>query len=138
MSGEMVYGSTMHTPELLAGGVYKFHCYAITSMGTHPCAYVQIPESSPLYKAKVDLLEDLINCHGGVTYTGDLADGLPGLEPGGFWIGWDYAHYGDFLGGLPDGCGGKKWDTEEMVAECRAVIDQLAAWKYLQRPSPNG
>ena len=126
MNKEMVYKSTIQAPELLAAGAYKHYLYAVTSMGSHPCAYVQIPEGHPLYKAELDALEDAIVCHGGVTYTGDRAEGVRDLPPDGFWIGWDYAHYGDHLG-YYHGLGGLQWTTEEIVAECKAVIDQLAA-----------
>ena len=126
MNKEMVYKNSLHAPELLAAGAYKHFLYAVTSMGSHPCAYVQIPESHPLYMAETDVIETSVVCHGGITYTGDRAVGLNDQIPDGFWIGWDYAHYGDYLG-FAIGFSGRRWTTEEIEAECKAVIDQLDA-----------
>lgn len=126
MSKEMIYRRERHEPDLLASGMYQFFRYAVISLGTHPCAYVQIPQGHPLYKAKTEEIEDAVSCHGGITYTGDRGQNVPGLDAGGFWIGWDYAHYGDRLGFAPD-LSGHAWTTEELLDECRSVIDQLDA-----------
>lgn len=100
-----------------AGGRTEKTLHTFKSLGTHPVAYVQIP-SKP-----IDTRE--ISCHGGVTYSeGDL--NIDGFEVKGFWIGWDYAHWGDCFGCLR----GKKWTTEEIVEECKNVIDQLIEMGY--------
>ena len=40
-----------------------------------------------------------------------------------YWIGWDYAHLGDYCGWLNvfDSTG-KKWTTEEILQEVKEVI----------------
>ena len=52
------------------------------------------------------------------------------VDKQGWFIGWDYAHYEDFDGyGMmyPSELqsGGKHWTTEEIVDECKNVIDQI-------------
>ena len=52
------------------------------------------------------------------------------IDKKGWFIGWDYAHFGDYID-----CGDaalnnmfpndKKWTTEEIVEECKNVIDQI-------------
>ena len=48
----------------------------------------------------------------------------------GWFVGWDYAHYGDYIGfeeKLPFNLrtGGKKWTTEEIFAEVKDACYQL-------------
>ena len=49
-----------------------------------------------------------------------------GADDGKYVIGWDYAHYGDYL---PDASGAygahKKWNTTEIVNEVTEVCKQL-------------
>lgn len=52
------------------------------------------------------------------------------VDKKGWFIGWDYAHHCDFAGyelALPTSLSshGKKWTTQEIVNECKEVIDQL-------------
>ena len=69
---------------------------------------------------------NLIECHGGLTYA---SEHLRTVDKEGWFIGWDYAHAGDFTGydikypsiGYP----GRMWTTQEIVDECKEVIDQL-------------
>lgn len=107
---EMVYKSEhLENPEILATGAYKGHYYAVISYGTHPCCYVEIPDN-------ID--ENDISCHGGVTFEGSIGFGEGDYD----CVGWDYAHLGDYTGWDPRG---KKYSTEEMVDECKSVIDQF-------------
>ncbi len=104
--------------EMLAIDEHKKHIFAVKSLGTHPTAYVLIP-SKPINTRDV-------NCHGGITFAGSAALRIDGVELKGFWIGWDYARWGDCFG-----CSrGKKWTTEEIVEECKKVIDQLIEMGY--------
>ena len=105
--------------------------------GTHPCAYVQVA-----YPERIGLLEDgddhvlesvdsYLDVHGGVTFIGSLEKyGLAGT-----WIGWDYAHYGDYVhmegnfhtgGGVTEDAG-HAWTLEEIEKEVKEVINQY--WK---------
>ena len=90
----MIYNSRIYnyggvSKTVLDGG-YKHYCFKIRSVrGSHPCCYIQIPKDHPWFK-KTECEVDL-DVHGGLTYSGDLN------EEGTWWIGWDYAHPGDFL-----------------------------------------
>ena len=63
---EMIY-KDMSTPEILDEGHYKQYHYAIVSLGSHPCAYVELPENHQFYEKFYDDIP--IECHGGLTYS---------------------------------------------------------------------
>ena len=89
--------------------------------GSHPCAYVQFPGIEEL-ESYDDLYMTVDDPHGGFTYLGDLEqNGLTGI-----WIGWDYAHYGDYTYSSfsypVDDYGEKKYTTEEVVEEAREIL----------------
>ena len=104
--------------EILDEGFYNGFHYIIKSYGTHPCAYVQIPEAHRYYGMFYDDME--IYCHGGLTY------GRFGLD-GTYWIGWDYARYLDYVGHHYTSFEShdKKWTTEEIYEDVKYVINQL-------------
>lgn len=98
--------------------------------GTHPCAYIQVdhPELIGLEegdKYSIESVDSHIDVHGGVTFIGSLEKyGLAGT-----WIGWDYAHLGDYVHklGLYHGGGvtedaGHAWTVEEIEEEVKNVI----------------
>lgn len=131
---EMVYQNKWLTLDqiiILAEGSYKGYEYFVVSYGIHPCAYIALREGQPFYKA--GSYEDVdVNCHGGCTFA---EWGYKHLFNETYKIiGWDYGHYNDFSGlyenaeGLKDN---KKWTTEEMVQECKDVIDHLY---FLEHP----
>ena len=125
---EMVY-SKMRNVEILDRGIYKNYDYVILSLGTHPCAYVRIPEHHPYYSEDYNNCD--IDCHWGLTYGSPYLRTGNGTQESGWWIGWDYAHYGDFTGAdmmFPPELqfGGKQWTTEEIIDECLNVINQMA------------
>lgn len=116
--------------DMLDEGVYNDFHYAIVSYGTHPCAYVEIPEGHGLYDISDE--DELVNidCHGGITYvskTGLIRPSNKNYRDG-CWIGWDYAHCMDYY------CSpynfeffneGKKWTTKEIFEDVKNVIEQL-------------
>lgn len=116
---EMIYQKNRIPAVQLADGVYRGVPFYVLSLGTHPCAYVDI---APLGLHAIDECD--IDCHGGITYHHDH---LATVEHEGNFLGWDYAHCMDYSGDLPflDLCGSKRWTTAEMVAECKNVIDQI-------------
>jgi len=123
---------TERTKQVLCRGEYKGFNFVIVSYGTHPCAYVEIPKSHPLYETDYDCID--IDCHGGLTFDGDLLFVDDSLK--GWYIGWDYAHPGDYVGymlgvyedlGTP--CADKKWKTEEIYEEVKKVIEQISNYK---------
>lgn len=115
---EMTYQPTRIPPMRLADGIYRGVPYYVLSLGTHPCAYVDI---APIWKDAIN--EADIECHGGITYHRKY---LATVDHKGNFVGWDYAHYTDYSGSLPFlelDC--KKWTTPEMISECKHVIDQI-------------
>lgn len=122
---EMVY-KNRSTPEILDEGYYKQYHYAIVSLGSHPCAYVELPENNQYYGKDYDNIP--IECHGGLTYSayGLLPTSHPEYKNG-YWVGWDYAHYMDYtFFPIPDyECSGQIWTTEQILSEVKEVINQL-------------
>ena len=119
---EMVYDGK-EKAEVLAQGTLCGVEYAILSYGTHPCAYVMIPDGSPILEKGFDTSE--IECHGGLTYSGK---GLRVVDEKKqhFWIGWDYCHYMDYRN-YPSGVefGGRRYKTAEIYENVVQVIRQL-------------
>lgn len=128
----IVYYDHRIEPIRIADGEYRGIPFYVLSLGTHPCAYVNIAQSGIMTIDPND-----ISCHGGVTYTSNR---LATVEHEGTFIGWDYAHWGDYNGylGATNGYASvddKRWTTEEIVAECENVIDQILGKKIL-KPCP--
>lgn len=123
---EMIYRKPPYT-EILDEGVYKDFHYAIVSYGSHPCAYVELPKGHKYYGEYYDDIP--INCHGGLTYSDECGIIFPednSNHRDGFWIGWDYSHGYDYnVISARIGISGKKWTTEEILEEVKAVINQL-------------
>ena len=130
---EMIYQS-MRTFEILAHGEHNGFPYWVISMGTHPCAYVDVTS------IKDKLGENpRIGCHGGVTYDDDHLRGVWDEASDGFesgtrrFIGWDYAHLNDYYehpGEMTSAFinmmeKSHKWTTEEMVEEAKWTIDGI-------------
>ena len=122
---EMVYTSErLESPMILATDTYKGLTYYVLNLGTHPCAYVDVTGTDLQYKDYNDID---IECHFGLTYSREY---LNGVNRKGWFIGWDYAHCDDYVGYKEPffetmRSKGKRWTTEEIVAECKDVIDQI-------------
>ena len=114
-----------HSFRVLAFGEVKGFVFKIISYGSHPCAYVGCPLDHPI--ATSDDFD--VDCHGGLTF-GQPGDGEL-FDEELYWIGWDYAHGGDFflyydseltpIEGLP----GRKWTVFEILDEVKHVVDVL-------------
>lgn len=119
---EMIYTNNRHFPEQLASGTFLGYNYYVLSLGTHPCAYVEIPKNNKFFGKDYDDIH--IACHGGLTYAGHQ---LATADHEGWFIGWDYAHYGDYSGCLPPFLneGSTQYTTTEMVEDCKQVIMQI-------------
>ena len=125
---EMIYSANRITPERIAEGTYKGFDYYVLNLGTHPCAYIDVTETL-LNGKEYDDID--VQCHGGLTYSRDY---LTTVDKKGWFIGWDYGHYMDFAGyelAYPSDLqsGGKHWATEEIVVECKNVINQIVGLK---------
>lgn len=119
---EMVYCKKT-AKEVLFHNTYKGYEFCILSLGTHPCAYVNIPKNSKYYKKHYGDIP--VDCHGGLTYSDDKLN-VDIKQDSCWWIGWDYAHCDDYR---PFSCisfrEGKKWTTGEIFREVKDVINQL-------------
>ena len=114
--------------ELLYTDKYKNYKYYILNLGTHPTAYIAIPKGHKLYGQDYDDIYDIcdIDVHGGLTYS---SHNLLGIDSEDWFIGWDYAHCYDYSGYYDKNDflneNTKKWTTEEIIEECKSVIDQI-------------
>ena len=121
ITGQQLYDITVKKPERVADGLYRGFRFYILTMGSHPCAYIDVGNS--------EFLAGGINCHGGITYESTELATVPEKS---YFIGWDYAHYNDFLAfndrlakefGEPYRA--HKYTLTEIVKECANVIDQI-------------
>lgn len=127
----MIY-SIKSTCEILAHDTYCGYEFCIINRGTHPCAYIRIPNDNKLYHFYSDVLENVMLCHGGITWESNRVNGLPKENKNNKkWLGWDYAHCCDYFpydfNPNDDTC--KKWTTEEIFKEIKEVIDRLEKYK---------
>lgn len=128
---EMEYSSKrLKHPLILTGGTYQGYNYYVFSFGTHPCGYVEIPKTSKYYNVHYDNIP--VSCHGGLTYSGNYLDSIATEDDGRYFIGWDYAHYNDYVGYYDMGefqslftATLLKHTSMEMVNDCCEVIEQL-------------
>lgn len=126
---EMIYQAERKIEVLDTGTCLGFF-YWILNLGTHPTAYVKIPESHKYYQKDYDDID--IQAHGGLTYARDYLYISKNQKLEGWFVGWDYAHCHDYAGyeeKLPEELrlkpSGKKWTTEEIREEVYKVCEQL-------------
>lgn len=120
---EMIYQKDRKR-EVLDTGFCFGYLYYILNLGTHPTAYIKIPKNSKYFDKYICDIE----VHGGITYTENYLyiSGSQKLE--GYFIGWDYAHAGDYAGDcedIPIFKNDKKWTTQEIYEEVKEVCYQL-------------
>ena len=92
---EMIYQAERKR-EMLDTGYCLGLLYYIMNLGTHPTAYVKIPENHKYYKKDMEKID--IYVHGGITYSNDYLYIENNQKIEGWFIGWDYIHYGDYAG----------------------------------------
>lgn len=127
--------------EVIAQGEVDNIQYYILNLGTHPTAYVKIPENNKLYRKDLYEIDDLIKgIHGGITYDEDhlnvgyIGSDNPEDRLKGKFIGWDYAHAGDYMAYYDENeydllaRTSKKWTTEELIKEAEEVARQVAQY----------
>lgn len=134
---EMIYSGNGITELLAIEWFNDGTAYAVVNThGSHPCAYIQFPgvEKIASYDdVHLDYDEaDDFWIHGGFTYLGTFENlGLPGI-----WLGWDYAHCGDWTQSYPIAEDRfsheyeKKWTTEEVVDHAKKALDYIRQGKY--------
>lgn len=121
-----IYGNTV----ILDRGMYSGYRYVIVSYGSHPCAYVEIPKRHPYYKLGYHgEVENTIDVHGGITFDGSLHFKKMPEAAKRYYIGWDYAHCGDYTYYenvksvfVEDS---KKWTVKMIQEDVKNVIEQL-------------
>lgn len=126
---QMVYGKERRV-ELLCKGNHKNYNYYVLNLGTHPTAYIEISKEDKLYGKSYDEIYKMgcdISVNGGLTYSNNE---LMEIKSENWFIGWDYAHCTDYYGWeeyMPESIRayGKKWTTEEIIEECKNVIEQI-------------
>lgn len=126
---EMVYTKERKI-EVLATGYYFGLLYYVLSLGTHPTAYVKIPKDNWLCTVK-NYYDIPVECHGGLTFRDDHLYISDNQKIEGEFIGWDYAHCGDYAPYYEDlPCMDlaektKKWTTHEILKEVKEVCSQI-------------
>lgn len=113
---QMVY-TNRHPREVLHSGEYRGYKFAITSFGSHPCAYI---ENKMGACDEDDEKVYGLGAHGDITYCGEC---LWDEEDKTSWIGWAYNLYTDYARMGVFTREGKKWTTEEIYEEVKEVID---------------
>lgn len=146
---EMEYTYQRYNPQkVLYLEIDKEEGYAICVIdrGGWPCTYIKMPEEA--YQRNVELGWDGdydfidVRVHGGVTY-GDygtlrlrrpfgngLGEKLIEISQAGagYWLGWDYAHYGDYTANFSDRPEldiEKKWTIVELINEAHDALKEL-------------
>lgn len=124
---DMIYNINKER-EILDTGRYKGFNYYIINLGTHPVAYIEIPKGHKLYGKGYEEID--LNVHGGLTYADKYLWITESSKKEGWFIGWDYAHCGDYTGyeemyPKKYRTGGKKWTTEEILEEVKEGIDEI-------------
>jgi len=124
---EMVYRKeNLDKPEILFDEEYYWFRIIGMSLGTHPVAYVGLPENHILAGFNYFDL-GIIDVYGGLTFSGK-GDGNY-LPEGYWWYGWDYAHSGDWMGYYDENDGWvgsyKKWTTRQIYEDAKDVVKQL-------------
>lgn len=121
---------------------YKGFEYMVFNYMGHYCAYVRLPDNHSYVKLlskkrwfsigegrrhyHYDYDAVPVDCHGGLTFGDKMTTKSESVQgfTNGWWIGWDYAHYGDFMSFAPN-LGGKTYQDEEIEVDCKNVIRQL-------------
>lgn len=115
---EMEYGN--RSQGILCHEKFDFGELAIINIrGSHPCAYITFPGDDFGVNGPV---------HGGFTFLGTKDNEELGDK---IWLGWDYAHSGDYtytrLFEFPNE---KKWTTKEIHDDTVAVLEAIKKGDY--------
>lgn len=119
---------------LAVGECFGVKFYVCSINGTHPTAYLRIPQDMPLYGIGYDEADELIDVHGGFTYSENHLYGVENDNKSWF-LGWDYGHHGDYAGyylGDHNFDNYREWTTEKIISECASACETLAKyWESL-------
>ena len=134
---QMEYGKDLDggSEVLYHGTIDGFECVIVNIKGSHPCAYINVPKSvlDKYEKPELDDERWFADCHGGFTYASEESPCNVSNEVG-FWLGWDYAHWGDYtcvaVNGkviIPPKPDEKLWTTAEVLEN---VVDTIHSLEY--------
>ena len=131
---EMKYQSQFKSEVLDTGFCFGL-LYYIMNLGTHPTAYIRIPKGHKLYGKTDEKIYQEVDVHGGIKYKNDSITIENNQKIDGWFIGWDYGHYGDYMGieelvPMEFRIGGKKWTTQEIYKELREACYQIQKGEY--------
>ena len=131
---EMKYQSQFKSEVLDTGFCFGL-LYYIMNLGTHPTAYIRIPKGHKLYEKNVDKIYQEVVVQGVIKYKHDSITIENNQKIDGWFIGWDYGHYGDYMGieelvPMEFRIGGKKWTTQEIYKELREACYQIQKGEY--------
>lgn len=123
---KIYYNKRLEKPKIVLKGKYNNYDYYIVSIGSHPCTYILLPKGHMLYGFD-EYDECDLKCHYGITYSRDY---LLDEDIGDNWvIGFDYAHFGDYLSyenALLEGdIFGHKYTIYELIEDVKMTIDDL-------------
>lgn len=96
--------------------------------GSYPCGYVKLPDERYLIEEEKIWIDAEI--HGGITFCGHME----GFDDE-FFIGWDYAHAGDYCWWGPGleryrYSNERRWTTDEIIDHAKLVIKALREGRY--------
>lgn len=127
---EIKYDADFNTPRkssIAAEGKYHGYRFMIIDRMSHPTAYVEVKPNHPFFN-KIDQYDQMdIDVHGRLTYADYMNDH--------FYVGWDYAHTGDYVAPFGSVDQDKKWTVDEIIEDCESVINQLIEEAYLDESS---
>lgn len=124
----MEYTARRFEPKTLATGEYRGLKFYVVSLGTHPCAYVNVAKTRFDGMSDDEMDDAGIECHGGFTYAEST---LCVTDEKGWFVGWDYAHCEDWCGYMElykdeyRETHLQRHYTFEMIRDCMDVIDQI-------------
>jgi hypothetical protein len=92
----------------------------------HRCGYVEVPEGHPLFGKSYSALDQLLDVHGGLTYSGKPPRGATPRSLG-WWFGFDCSHHGDAaLGEENTPFVGTVRSLDFVTSECEKLTQQIA------------
>lgn len=112
-----------HSAVTLDHNIYHDYEYLIVNLGKYPAAYVRIPDDHSYYYG--DFWNMKIKPHSDLSFGGTLEK----YHLEGFWIGWEYNLFGDYVVGrtreyISDGWH-KKYTTRDILDTVYQVIEKL-------------
>lgn len=137
---EMVYSEKYTNSELLYYEDFGdgTALAVVNNSGMYPCAYIQFPKINSIFSyddviIDRDLYDNNTYVHGGFTFLGELGELNPSFNLSGLWLGWDYAHSGDYIGhpiSILKEDWRKKWTTQEIVEETKNILRYFREGKW--------